>query len=599
MAPAAQPTLAARIESLARARPRAPFLRRAGLRTVEWQELAARITDARERLDGWDLRPGDVVAGFDASRPAMAMACALLPASSTFAPLARTLTAEGYAAILQRLRARAVLAPHDTGHPLRTAAVRLGLPLVTIRHEDGADAPRFTFALDASCAPARAPVARPGHAYVLMTSGTTGRPKLVPVAHATMLAYADAMAVLLALGPGDIGVALAPFHFAGGLRASILLPALTGGSFACLDEGDVDGFYRALVAEGVTQVSAPFAIQREILRRASAFPDAIAASRLRYLRTTAGALHPDDAERLERVFRAPVLQALGSTEVPGIAHDPLPPRVRKRGSVGPALGGEVRAIDAQGRRCAPGMHGELEVRGPLVFDGYLDDAVAFDGDWLRTGDLGHVDADGYVFVTGRVADGVNRGGEKIAPAAVDLALERLPGVREGAAFGIPHPALGEELVAAVVVEPGAAIGEDGWLACLRALLPPAQVPRRIVVVDALPRNDAGKVERRSLARLAGVAVEARGDDLPDGPADDGHATALEAAIAALCATALGRTSVGRDDDWRNLGGDAAGATRVVHEIEAVFNVALGDEVTTGGPMTTATLARAVEAARRA
>jgi oxalate---CoA ligase len=245
----------------------------------------------------------------------------------------------------------------------------------------------------------------------------------------------------------------------------------------------------------------------------------------------------------------------------------------------------------------PDVPGELQVRGPLVFDGYLDDAAAFDGDWLRTGDQGHVDDDGYVFVTGRLADGVNRGGEKIAPAAVDLALERLPGVCEGAAFGIPHPALGEELVAAVVVEPGAEIDEDGWLARLRALLPPAQVPRRIVVVDALPRNDAGKVERRSLARRAGVAVGAGADDPSDGPADDRQATALEAAIAALCATALARESVGRDDDWHALGGNDEGAARVLREIESVFGVAIVNPARTRGRMTPATLARAVVEAR--
>ena len=210
-----------------------------------------------------------------------------------------------------------------------------------------------------------------------------------------------------------------------------------------------------------------------------------------------------------------MLQGFGSTEVCGIAHEPMPPRPRKRGSVGIPVGGDVRAIDAGGRTCGPGETGELVVRGPLVFDGYLDDpdltARSFTGEWFRTGDLGHVDEDGYVFITGRLAELINRGGEKISPVEIDRAIEALPGVREAGTFGVPHPTLGEELVAAVVLEPDATLGTAEILAHVRDRLGPRQVPRHVYVVDALPRTDAGKLRRRALPEWVGVDDRSAGN----------------------------------------------------------------------------------------
>ena len=591
------PSLVDRLVEHARRQPVAPFMHRPGAPAVGFGTLADQIAHVRDRLCSWGIAPGDVVAGFAPTRALMAMACASLPASSTFAPLGPSLAVDAYEALLSRMRAKAAIAPAGDSHPLVRAARRLGVPVLRVADGESIAPGRYALSLDGD-APGRAEtLARPGHAYVLVTSGTTGRPKLAPLGHRQMLAFADAMIERPALVPGDVGYGLAPFHFAGGLRSSILIPALAGASFVCLEEGDVDGFFRAIPSFRPTHVAAPFAIHRAILRRADAFPGEVAASRFRFLRTTAGRLEPEEAEALERLFRAPVLQGYGSTEVCGIAHDPMPPLLRKRGSVGTPVGGEVRALDANGRPCLPGERGELVVRGPMVFDGYLDDpaltAQAFDGEWMRTGDEGCVDEDGYVFVTGRLAELVNRGGEKISPLEVDRALETFPGVREAASFGVPHPSLGEELVAAVVPEPNAAIAEAALAAHVRERLGGRKVPRRIWLVEALPRTDAGKLRRAELPAWVGAGSSAL--SVGEGTADG--RSPLEAALAGLWAAILRRDRVGRGDDFFAMGGDSLDAARLLGEVEAALGVRLHVREMFEGATTLAGMARAIEEAR--
>src|SRR4029077_15484581 len=188
----------------------------------------------------------------------------------------------------------------------------------------------------------------------------------------------------------------------------------------------------------------------EILRRASEFRTAVAQSRFRFMQW-AGGVDLADADRLEQLFGAPVLTGLSSTETSRISHDPLPPRRRKRGSVGLPLVNEVALLDSAGNIRPDGGPCEIVVRWPMVFRGYLDDpelnAASFVGEWFRTGDLGRIDEDGYVYFIGRIKEIINRGGEKISPVEIDLAIESLPGVKEAAAFAIPHPSLGEEMVA--------------------------------------------------------------------------------------------------------------------------------------------------------
>lgn len=591
-----QENLAEVLEALAALQAAAPLLHLPGRPALTYADLGEQIGHVRERLRGWGIVQGDIVAGAIESRPYMALACAALPSSSTFAPLSPWLTEGGYAALLERLRPRAVVVEEARDHPLRAAAKRLGIAEIRIVPDSAAAFGRFRLVRAASDDLGGADAYARAHiAYALVTSGTTGRSKVVPLGHRQMLAYAQTMVDWLRLEPGDIGCSLSPLHLAGGLRGTFLIPVLSGGSVVCLAEGDTDGFFRAISEFQLTYFGAGFAVHRAILRRAAHFQGAVAHHRLRFLRTTAGRLEPDEIDRLETIFDAPVVVGLGSTEVCGIAHDPLPPRPRKRGAVGIPTANEIAVVDASGRLCARDSVGEILVRGPLVFDGYLDDpdltARSFVGNWFRTGDLGRIDEDGYVFLCGRITEMINRGGEKISPAEIDGALESLAGVAEAAAFGIPHAGLGEELVAAVVRDAGATITESDVIDHVRVRMGTRQVPRRVYFVDRLPRTESGKVQRSVLAQTFDHD-SARGED--DQPAVAVAVSPLEAALASLWSTTLHGRTVGRDDDFFLSGGDSLSGMHLLACVKAAFDVELPIKALLDEAATIANMGQAIE-----
>ncbi|TMH62281.1 MAG: hypothetical protein E6H55_08705, partial [Betaproteobacteria bacterium] len=217
---------------------------------------------------------------------------------------------------------------------------------------------------------------------------------------------------------------------------------------------------------------------------------------------------PSLQQRLERALGVPVLQAYAMTEGGGIAHDPLPPARRKAGSVGLTAGCEVRVLDEGGKFLPVGAVGEIIVRGCEVFGGYEDDpeanALAFHDGWFRTGDLGYLDGDGYIYLTGRMKEAINRGGFKVSPTAVDAALMQHSQVADAATFGVPHPTLGEDVIAAVVARAPGSVSEQELRDFALQRLAGFMVPTRIVFMSELPKTALGKVRRHALADTFGI-----------------------------------------------------------------------------------------------
>ena len=250
-------------------------------------------------------------------------------------------------------------------------------------------------------------------------------------------------------------------------------------------------------------------MHQAILARAPRNRERIRGAALRFIRSSSASLPPPVMTALEETFGAPVIEAYAMTEAAHqMCSNPLPPAARKAGFVGPAAGPEVAIMDAQGVALDTGGEGEIVIRGENVMDGYLANpqanAQAFHGEWFRTGDQGYMDSDGYVKVTGRLKEIINRGGEKIAPLEVDEVLLDHAAVAEVCTFAVPHPRLGEDVAAVVVQAEGHATDAAALRDFAAIRLADFKVPRTIVFVDAIPKGATGKIQRIGLAAALGL-----------------------------------------------------------------------------------------------
>jgi len=338
-------------------------------------------------------------------------------------------------------------------------------------------------------------------ALVLHTSGTTSRPKLVPLRQRNLAFSAENIARTYGLTPDDVAMCVMPLFHIHGLMASTMATFVSGGTVIVPPAFDGMTFWPAAAEHGATWYSAvPTMHQMLLLRNRGERP--AGAERLRFIRSSSSALSPETMRQLESRFGAPVVEAYGMTEASHqMASNPLPPGDRRPGTVGLETGIRIAVMDESGGLLATGVPGEVVIRGTSVIDAYANNAEAnaksFSDGWFRTGDQGRLDADGYLSLVGRLKEMINRGGEKIAPREIDDVLLQHPSVAEAVAFGRPHAAWGEEVAAAVVLKGKAT--EKELLAFARERLADHKVPKKLYLVDQIPRTATGKIQRRSVA----------------------------------------------------------------------------------------------------
>ena len=393
-------------------------------------------------------------------------------------------------ALLRRLRVDMLMAQHAADSPVVAAARSLGLAVLRL-----ADAPRRPAGAvllrheGERATTTRSTPSPEDLAVVFHTSGTTWIPKAVPLTHAQLLARARAQPTLAS----DRCLLVPPVFTAGVFWHSLLSPLGAGAVIAFARDAGEDALLDALRTLKITCFSANPALLQSLGERVAG--ERAVAPALRFIRSSASALAPEQQRRLEATFGVPVIQGYGMTEVGTIAQNPLPPMPRKPGSVGVSVGPDIAIIGDDGRFVPANVTGEIVVRGSGTMNGYEDDpdasARAFHAGWFRTGDSGHLDDDGYLFITGRIKELINRGGMKVSPAEVDEVLLRHPDVAESSAFGVPHPTLGEDVVAAVVVRGSATISAQQLRDFAFGHLAPYKVPSAILHVPALPRTAAG------------------------------------------------------------------------------------------------------------
>jgi acyl-CoA synthetase (AMP-forming)/AMP-acid ligase II len=480
----------------------APPMTYAGLRALVDRTVAS--------LNGLGVGRGDRVAIVLPNGPEMATAFLSVAAAAASAPLNPTYRQDEFEFYLDDLKAKALIVEAGSESPALQAAQKLGVGLITLMPEAEHGAGAFRLCGD----PGR-PAARPGPAeahdvaLILHTSGTTSRPKIVPLTQANIWTSARNIAASLELSARDRALNVMPLFHIHGLIAGLAAPLARGGAVFCTEGFNALKFFAEMQEAKPTWYTAVPTMHQAILTRAARNKDIIARHPLRFVRSSSSSLPPKVIGELETVFHAPVIEAYGMTEATHqMACNPLR-GVRKPGSVGLAAGPEIAIMDEAGWLLVSGATGEVVIRGDNVTAGYDNhptaNSEAFVDGWFRTGDQGVIDADGYLTLTGRLKEIINRGGEKISPREVDEALMDHPAVLQAVAFAVPHDMLGEDVAAAVVLREGAAASEPELRAFLSERIAAYKTPRKIMFLAEIPKGATGKLQRIGLAQKLGLA----------------------------------------------------------------------------------------------
>jgi acyl-CoA synthetase (AMP-forming)/AMP-acid ligase II len=493
------------LDLLAAGTPDAPALLAPERPPLSFGRLRETVQSLAGQLAALGLGRGNRVALAMSNGPELALSFLAAATCATAAPLNPKYRQDEFAFYYEDTRAAAVIVPPGQLEAARAAATPEMRIIEVIPQPDGT----VTFEAASGSPPARSlELAQPDDvAMILHTSGTTSRPKRVPLRHRNLAASAANIRATLALSPDDRALCVMPLFHIHGIVATLLAPLSAGGAVAVPPGFDALRFWGWVQELKPSWYSAVPTMHQLLLTRAERNAEVIRANPLRFIRSSSAPLPPVVMERLEAVFGAPVLESYGMTEASHqMTSNPLPPLARKSGMVGYGVGVEAAIMDEFGAILPPGALGEVVVRGPNVVDGYENNpeanATAFTNGWFRTGDQGMLDADGYLQLTGRLKELINRGGEKISPLEIDDVLLRHPAVAEAVAFAAPHTTLGEEVHAAVVLK-GEATERELRTHCA-ASLADFKVPRQVHILQEIPRGATGKLQRMNLAKLLGL-----------------------------------------------------------------------------------------------
>jgi acyl-CoA synthetase (AMP-forming)/AMP-acid ligase II len=446
--------------------------------------------------------------------PEMAAAFVSIASGATAAPLNPAYRAEEFEFYLSDLGAKVLVIERDKVSPAVEVAAKLGIPVVRLAADPqqgaGAFVLEFPDALASTGTMHAGAAQREDIALVLHTSGTTSRPKIVPLSQRNVCASARNIRATLALGPSDRALNIMPLFHIHGLIAGTLAPLSAGGEVCYTVGFNALKFFAWMEQAHPTWYTGVPTMHQAILSRAGRSLDIVKANPLRFIRSSSASLPPQVLHELETVFGAPVVESYGMTEAAHqMTSNPLPPGTRKPGTVGIAAGPEVCVIDAGGTPVAPGTPGEVAIHGENVTAGYENNpkanAEAFTHGWFRTGDQGVMDADGYLTITGRLKEIINRGGEKISPREVDEVLMDHPAVQQCVCFALPHDKLGEDVAAAVVLRDGAQASERELRDFVATRLADFKVPRKVLLLPEIPKGATGKIQRIGLAQKLGLA----------------------------------------------------------------------------------------------
>ena len=476
--------------------------------------LRALVAATIRSLNGAGAGRNDRVAIVLDNGPEMAACFLACAAGTTSAPLNPGYRADEFEFFLSDLHAKLLVVARGSASPAVAVAEKLGVRIVDLVVDGGAPAGSFRLEPRGG-SNGVAPAASGGFAgptdiaMVLHTSGTTSRPKIVPLSVANLCASAKNIRMSLDLGAGDVGLNIMPLFHIHGLIAGVLAPVSAGASVYCTPGFNALKFFTWMDDAKPTWYTAVPTMHQAIVSRARGNAEVIKRHPLRFMRSSSSSMPPQVIKELEAAFGAPLVEAYGMTEATHqMASNPLPPAVRKPGSVGLPAGPEIAIMGSDGELLEHGFTGEIVIRGANVTAGYESNpsanAEGFRDGWFRTGDQGTKDGDGYLSITGRLKEIINRGGEKISPREVDEVLMDHPAVAQVVCFGIPHGKLGEEVGAVVVLKAGSAATDRELQAFVATRVADYKVPSKILFMDEIPKGATGKLQRIGLAQKLGL-----------------------------------------------------------------------------------------------
>jgi acyl-CoA synthetase (AMP-forming)/AMP-acid ligase II len=492
----------------------APAIGAPGRVDLTFGELCDMATDIAAGFNAVGIGSNDRVAIVLPNGPEMASAFITMAASSTTAPLNPSYKADEFEFYLEDLKPKILIIQAGEDSPAIAAAEAKDIQVVTLTPDADGSAGKFTLkglSGDLGNHKTSGFSKADDVALILHTSGTTSRPKMVPLSQQNLCASAFNVATTLQLSNADRCLNIMPLFHIHGLIAAVSASLCAGAAVSCTPGFNALKVFGWLDDVKPSWYTAVPTMHQAILARAARNANSVENASLRLIRSSSSSLPPQVMAELEATFGAPVIESYGMTEAAHqMASNPLPPAVRKPGSVGIAAGPQVAIMsESNSDILAQGEIGEIVIRGDNVTAGYLENPeanrTAFTEGWFRTGDQGQIDEDGYLSLTGRLKEIINRGGEKISPREVDEILMDHPAVAQAVTFAIPHDKLGEEVAAAVVLREGGQADEAEIRMFAGERLADFKTPRKVLILEEIPKGATGKLQRIGLAEKLGLA----------------------------------------------------------------------------------------------
>jgi amino acid adenylation domain-containing protein len=567
-------TLHAALRHWAEQTPDAAALMAPGRAALGYAQLWSNLSSTARLLRELGIRPGDRVAIVLPQGPELPVAVLSVAAVAAAMPFNPVATGQDFAADFSFLSPKALLVQRGDGTRARDAATACGIPILELVPDQSA--PAGVFSLETGI-PGSIRAAETTEfngaddvALVLSTSGTTSRSKFVPLSHRNVRSAAENTRDAFRATPADRCLVAATLFHAHGLVAGVMSSLVAGAAAICPPGFVPEVFFACLDEFTPTWYTAVPTVHQGILRAAPKFPQQVGRAQLRAVRSASAYLPDSTRTGIEQLFGTIVVEGYGLTEAMQLTNTPLDTTKRKVGSLGLSGTSQIAIMDEAGKLLAAGETGEIVARGPVCMAGYIDmpdaDAAVFRNGWFRSGDYGYLNEDGHLYMTGRIKDQINRGGEKISPQEIDRVLLEMPALLQALAFGIDHPTLGEDVAAAVVLRPGATATTQDIRRHAEARLPEHMLPRKIYIVPAIPQNTTGKLLRRALAeQLTGLNLR----PTYVAPRDE-----REQSLVSLWEDLLDSTPIGIHDNFFDLGGQSLLAAQLLARIRKKFQVQL-------------------------